>query len=336
MARRAPRGKAAPATSVSVAALTERLAAEEDGGPAERLVRALVAEALTEPLESLVSPLPLAELGVQLARAMIAPDDPGRAVVVQHIVAAWECEQQRAVVTGETARPAVPPDFLVRALALRPDLQRLPKGIGDGIVDPADVRAILGLALADTLDEMLGRLPLAAGGRGLLGSFARGASKGAGGLLGMLGTGLREQIRGMAGPAAQIFKERLAHRVRTPEGQKALAETIRRALDRVLDTPLAELYAVAEPTLVASAVVLALDVLSHNLARPSVAAAVAVQWEQLVARLAAVPMGDLLDHLGVRERVVASVVEWGASRIRAFARTAAFHEWLESWLAPAP
>ncbi len=311
--------------------LVDLLQAEGESSPATRLAEIVVAESFAAPLSVYCAP---AEL-TALLREALAPESPCGDSLLRHLESAWESERRRVAESGETARVALPEEAVEALVGRLGRPSGLPPELGEGLLDASTVREILAVALADTLDEIISRLPLSGGRGGLFGSLARGGGAGGKGLLGMLGSGLREQVRSMAGPAAQVFKERVAARLKTPEGRQALERLRRRAVDRVLDAPLSDLYAALDDPGTVRLGELGIAILRHNLLREEVNDAIGEQWELLVAGEGERSLGELLEEIGLCERFEGLLVPWVAARVRFLAESVEFKEWLAALLADA-
>lgn len=324
-------------------ALSRLLASPAPGGFVERLVALAVDDTLDQPIGRLVD----AELLAQQVVAALSGPGPAR-VVADHLEPGAALERARVTESGETLAAWVPTSVAVEAAGRLERPSGLPAGWWEGVVDPADVRDLLAGALADTIEDVLGRIGLggAAGGgagAGLLGTLARGAravrDTGSGILGAALGgsfqEGLRRQVRQLAAQSANALKERFRERARTPEGRATVGRIRDRALARLLELRVSDLHAAGDDPGVATLGRWATETLAHNLARPEVRDAIRAQLRAGLERVGERSARSLLDEAGLLPGLRDAVVRTGAERAAAFVATAGFREWLAGALSEA-
>ena len=311
--------------------------------PAARLVGLVVDTVLAQPLASLV------DADVLTDQLLAALSGPGPAsVTADHLEPAFALERARAAASGETLGDAVPASVVahVGARAGRP--VRVPAGAFDGVVEPADVRELLAAALADTIEDVLGRIGFSAAGAGggpgsgLLGTLARGARamRDTGtGILGAFGGALQEgvqrQVRALAAQSASALKDRFRDRLRSAEGRVVQDRIRDRLLERILGLRVSDLYAMTDDPGVTEGARWSLEVLSHNLARPEVRDAVRVQIRAALDRVGAREARTFLEDAGLLPALRDAVVAQGTKQAAVLVATDAFGEWLGDLVARA-
>ena len=315
-------------------ALADLLANEAAGGLAARGVGAAIDWLLERPVAELLDPDVVAE------QALAALTGPGLETLAgSHLEEIVAQERARVEESGETLAAWVPGEILAAVDERLGRPAGLPAGWFDDAVDPNDVRALLTGAISDTLDYALDHLPFAKGAGGLFGSFARGATAAGGGLLGALGAGLqnglRKHVRDLSGQSAAVFRERMGARLATKEGKETFARIRHQIVSRLLELPVAAVYAAADDPGAAVLGRWAYRTLDHNLARPEIRAAIADQLRAALGREADTPLRELLDTAGLLPGLRDALVTRGAALAAKFAASDALRGWLDDALAAA-
>jgi len=157
------------------------------------------------------------------------------------------------------------------------------------------------------------------GGRGLRGVIGLGA-RAAGGLFGGIGEELQrqleERVRDFVDGGVSVMQQRVAQRLVSEETARLLGKRRRALFLDVLKRPESEAARLLErlPWMAIDALVPSL--VTHNLARPELRAAVREELGAVLAELSKQTIGELLDDLGLR----ASTYEWVRVQVLPLAR----------------
>jgi hypothetical protein len=192
------------------------------------------------------------------------------------------------------------PDALLKDLEEQKDVSLdLPIKEFEGLVPNKLIREVLGGALADTVEELIGKLP--GGGGAIFGSLARSAGKlrarTEGWMSGNSGdaeSGFSSQVRTLAQNSAESLKSRIIKRLQAPEHAEDLHVAKARIAARILELPLERYLSITDSVEdgVISAWIQRLVV--HNLGRPEFQEALKSQCSSLLQREMKRSVGELV------------------------------------------
>jgi hypothetical protein len=183
----------------------------------------------------------------------------------------------------------------------------IPRPLVDKVVADEHVRESARAMLHETMTSFIHKaFAVTPGGRGLRGMIGLGA-RAAGGLFGGLGDELQrqleERVRDFVDGGVQMMQQRVAQKLVSEDTARLLGKRRRAIFLDLLKRPESDSARVVKrvPWMAIEALVPSL--VTHNLARPELRAAVRAELEAVVAELSTQTIGELLDELGLREIV---------------------------------
>jgi hypothetical protein len=181
----------------------------------------------------------------------------------------------------------------------------IPRPLVDKVVADEHVRESARAMLHETMTSFIHKaFAVTPGGRGLRGMIGLGA-RAAGGLFGGLGDELQrqleERVRDFVDGGVQMMQQRVAQRLVSEDTARLLGKRRRAIFLDLLKRPESDVAPLVErvPWMMIDALVPSL--VTHNLARPELRAAVREEIGAVIAELSTQTIGELLDELGLRE-----------------------------------
>ena len=198
----------------------------------------------------------------------------------------------------------------------------IPRALVDKVVADEHVRESARAMLQETMSSFIHKaFSVTPGGRGLRGMIGLGA-RAAGGLFGGLGDELQrqleERVRDFVDGGVALVQERVAQKLVSDDTARLLGRRRRRVFLDLLKRPESEAARLGDrvPWPMLDAMLPA--IVTHNLARAEVRAAIADELTAALHELSTQPLGALLDELGLRDLARQGLHTRGLPLARAF------------------
>lgn len=198
----------------------------------------------------------------------------------------------------------------------------IPRALVDKVVADEHVRDSARAMLQEALSSFIHKaFSVTPGGRGLRGVIGLGA-RAAGGLFGGLGDEiqrqLEERVRDFVDGGVAMLQQRVAQKLTSDDTARLLGKRRRAAFLDVLKQPESQLARLTRKTPWDALDAMVPALVTHNLARAEVRAALRDELVAVVTELSTQTLGELLDELGLRAHVADAVRAHGLPLARAF------------------
>ncbi len=245
-----------------------------------------------------------------------------RAKSSQLELSVWLPEATRDVLAAFLGRPAPIPRKLIDEVVASERVRE-------------SVRAMMQESISSVIEKAFAATPGGGKGlRGVIGFGARAAGAASRGLFGGLGDELQRQLedrlRDFVDGGVQLVQTRLAQKLASEDTARSLGARGKAAFLQLLQQTEAAAGKFFEQGPYALLDGLWPVVVAHNLQRAEVRAALTAEIEATLAELSTQPVGALLDELGVRELVRATLHERAVPLARAFVASPQFAAWTKS------
>jgi hypothetical protein len=269
------------------------------------------------------------DVGALLASADMASREPRLSRLLARLAAPARTRALARLKASSVLLGAWLPEPVRDALALllaQPVV--IPRALIDQVIADEHVRETTRAIMHETLSGFINKaFAVAPGGRGLRGVIGLGA-RAAGGLLGGLGDELKRQLEERTGDfvdaGMHLIQQRVAQKLASEETARLLGQRRRAAFLDLLKRPESDAARLAERVPWAALEAMVPAIVTHNLARAEVRAAVTEELTALVAELSKATVGEWLDELGVRDVTRALVRAHALPLVRAFVESDAF------------
>ena len=204
----------------------------------------------------------------------------------------------------------------------------IPRALVDKVVADEHVRDQARAMLAEALQSFIHKaFSVTPGGRGLRGMIGLGA-RAAGGLFGGIGEEiqrqLEERVRDFVDGGVGMMQKSVAQRLTSDDTARLLGKRRRAIFLDLLTQPESQIPRFLKKTPWDALEAMIPAIVTHNLARAELRAALREEVAAVVAELSTQTIGELLDELGLRAHVAEAVRAHGLPLARAFVASPEF------------
>ena len=299
----------------------------QEGGPLEELVNLGVDTVLAQPVGELVD-----------VEWIIAAVDAGlsscvtREVIARYLQPAAGRERARGADSGEPVNAWVPDERVPEILELMRRPFPINPDIVQDLVDQGAVRSMVGAVVQEAIlgfMQLSAKVPGLSGAASLMGALGRQAGKGLfGGVSKGIEKGMEQRIKDFMDQSMARLTSKIVELASSEGGLKLQGEMRADLMDKALGTRLSFYYEELAKLPAEEIWALVPALISHNLARPEIRAALQEELRLGLAQEADKTAAELLDELGVKDQTRELILRRANPLAAKIVEGEAFGQWL--------